>query len=66
MAIITAELRIRQALHSKVTPAADYIISPGSSFYLKRESYRTLLGPFRVTRVNGKQIGLHPNGREEE
>jgi len=66
MNTITAELRIRKALLSKVPPSADYILNVGSKVRVVRESDRVIKGPFTITRVDGKQIFVDYDGTEKQ
>lgn len=66
MSTITAELRIRQALLSRVPRNADTIIEPGQKVKVYRETDRKYIGPFPVSRVDGKQIFVLQNEVEKK
>lgn len=56
MATITAELRIQQALRSKLPPATKYDIKPGDDVLIYREDDKEWMGPHRVTKMMEKEI----------
>lgn len=60
---ITAELRVRQALISRVPPAAQYVIAQGDLVRVYREGDKRFLGPFPVLRVAEKEVFVNQNGR---
>lgn len=64
METITAETRIRKALSSRVPRNADLIISPGDSVRVFRETDRRYIGPFKVIRVDDKQVYVLDGNRE--
>lgn len=56
METVVAQLRVRQALNSRIPAAANMIINPGDSIYVFRETDRRYHGPHRVLDVQDKQI----------
>lgn len=63
MATIIAELRIRQALRSRVPPSADYVITAGDNVRVFRETDKRFLGPYKVVAVEGKQVFINRDGK---
>lgn len=62
MATITAELRIKRALMSRVPRNADLVLEPGDQIKVYRETDRKYIGPFPVIRIDKKQVFvLHGN-----
>ena len=55
-ATIVSQLRVAQALRSKVPPAAKHIIVPGDRVFVFREGNKSFLGPFPVIRVSQKEV----------
>lgn len=64
MATITVELRIRKSLCSKTPPAAGYVLAAEDFVRVSHESDRKLLGPYRVKKLDGKQIFINRNGTQ--
>eukprot|EP00171_Calliarthron_tuberculosum_P022791 IDg22791t1 len=58
MATITAELRVRKALMSKVPRNADLILHPGDQVRVYRETDKKYVGPYPILRVDDKQVFL--------
>lgn len=63
MATIVAELRIKQALLSRPPAAASVIHQPGDMVRIYREGDRRMIGPFRVIRIQEKEIYVDQDGR---
>lgn len=64
MSTIAAELRVRQALRSKLPPATRYDIKPGDDVLVYREKEKEWLGPHRVTKIFEKEVYVDWDGRE--
>ncbi len=64
METITAALRIRRALLSKVPRNADLKLSIGDKVKIFRESGKKYIGPFPITRIDGKQIFVLDRDKE--
>ena len=58
METIACELKLAQALRSKLPPAADYQLSVGDQVLVKREKIAAAQGPFPIVEIDadGKQI----------
>lgn len=56
MAKISSKLKIQYALRSKLPPATEYDISPGQFVYVFREAEKLWNGPYKVTKVNEKEV----------
>lgn len=56
MANITAQLRVQQALKSKLPPATTYKISPGGQVYVHKEGAEKWVGPYEVTKTFDKVV----------
>lgn len=64
MATITAELRVRKALMSKIPTAASYVINPGEQVWVYRETDKRYIGPHPVIRVEDKQVFILVGNKE--
>jgi len=64
MATITAELRLKKALLSKVPRNADLTVETGDMVRIYRETDKKYIGPFPVIRMDGKQVYVIQNDRE--
>jgi len=58
MSKITAKLRIRQALRSKLPPATEYLVNPGHNVYVFTEKSKRWHRPFQVQKVYKKNLFL--------
>lgn len=56
MATITAELRIAQALSSKLPPARKFAFAPGDHVRVYKEQGKPWCGPVRVVRTCVKEV----------
>ena len=63
-AIITAELRIRKALSSRVPRNADLVIEIGDLVRVFRDTDKRYVGPYPVIRVDGTHVFIIGNHRE--
>ncbi len=63
MGTIVAELRIREALRSRVTPAARYILASGAKVRVYLETDNKITGPYTVIGVQDKDIFIDRNGK---
>lgn len=61
---ITAELRIRKALLSRVPRSADIVFSKGQLVRVFRESDSKYVGPYPIIRIEEKQVFLLINDKE--
>ena len=61
---ITANLRIRKALASKVPRNADVAFEPGDKVRVYGETDRRYIGPFPIIFVDGKQVFVLQDDRE--
>ena len=64
MAIITAELRIRKALSSRVPRNADLVIEAGDLIRVFHETHKRYVGPYPVIRVDGTHMFIIDNYSE--
>lgn len=62
METIVAKLRITQAMRSRIHAAANYVITPGDLVRVYRETNNQLNGPYKVVKVEGKQIYIDRDG----
>lgn len=53
---VTAELRIRKALASKIPRNCDLVLKPGDKVRVFRETDKKYTGPFPALRQDGKQV----------
>jgi hypothetical protein len=56
MDTIISELRIKRALSSKTSPGAIRVFLPGELVYVYRERPEKWIGPFRITKIDGKTV----------
>jgi hypothetical protein len=56
METITAELKIRKALTSKIPPAAQYQLAVGQHVLIDRENVIVADGPFEIVAIAEKQF----------
>ncbi len=63
MATIVAELRIREAMQSRMRPAARYILAPGAKVRVYRETDKKITGPYTVIDVQDKDIFIDRKGK---
>lgn len=63
MATISAKLRIQQALRSKLPPATEYIAHPNDMVFVFRERDKNWHGPFKVTKVDRKEVFVEIDGQ---
>ena len=64
METVVSELRVRQAMLSKIPRCVDTILKPGDLVRVYRETDKKYVGPYPVIRVDGKQVYLFINGKE--
>lgn len=65
MATITAEIRIKRALLSRVPRNTDLNLNLGDQVRVYRETDRKYIGPFPVIRTDGKQVFVLQNNTEK-
>lgn len=65
MSTITAGLRIRQALRSKLPPATRYDIQQGIEVLVCRKKEKQWVGPYRVVRVMEKEVYVDWDGEKK-
>lgn len=65
-ATITAELRIRKALMSRVPRTTDLVLHPGDQVRVFRETDKKYTGPYPVIRVDGKQVFVIDKDKEKQ
>lgn len=63
---ITAQLRIRQTLRSKLQPATKYHVEPGDQVYVHHEREGKSCGPHKVLRTFEKQFYVDRDGKESQ
>jgi hypothetical protein len=56
MDTIVSELRIKRALSSKTPPGAIRVYLPGELVYVYRERPAKWIGPFPITKIDGKTV----------
>lgn len=66
MAMISNELRIQQALRSKLPPATKYDTKPEDDVLVYREEEKEWLGPHRVIKMMEKEVYVDWNGTGKE
>ena len=65
METVTSELRVQQALRSKLPPASKYHVEPGDNVLVYRERTKRYEGPYTVKRVCEKEIYVEVKGVEK-
>ena len=64
METVVSELRVRQAMLSKIPRCVDTILKPGDLVRVYIETDKKYVGPYPVIRVDGKQVYLIINDKE--
>lgn len=65
MAKITAELRIREALRSRLPPSTRYHLAPGDKVRVFRERSQRWEGPFTITKTREKEVWVTDGAKEK-
>lgn len=54
MAMVTAQIQIKQALQSKLPPTTRYDFQPGDPVQIYKENFKKWCGPVQILRVRDK------------
>lgn len=66
MTNITAQVRLQQALRTKLPPATHYHVDPGDEGFVHSEPEGKWRGPFQVKQTFDKQVYVDRNGTEAQ